>query len=172
MHSIAKVLALTALLFTAATSLVHATTLQALSLAELAARSQVVVTARVGASTSEWRSGTIHTLTHVEVLQVHKGRAPQVVTVLQLGGRVGTTTAMVAGTARLEDGEVVLLFLRPAGRGEHVLTGMSQGALHVQRDSTLLWAPTAPVWDGTSVQHTAARQLTLEQVLRESGVSP
>lgn len=140
-----------------------ATTLRALSLEQLAARSVAVVRARVRQQRAEWRQGVIVTLSEVEVLEVLRGQAEPTLTVLQLGGQVGAHAMPVLGAAPLVVDEEWVLFVRrlPGPTTTYELAGMSQGALRVEREGDLRWAPTALLWDGQRLQAPGPRRLSL-----------
>jgi len=145
-----------------------ATTLQAMSLEELARAADLVVKVRVGDHRCEWRQRLIYTLTQAEVLEVLKGPQTARVTIAQLGGRVGDQAMPVPGTAALQRDEIAVLFLERNrdAKDEHFLVGMSQGKLAVRQDAQLHWAPTASLWDGATVREPQARAVSADELRR------
>lgn len=99
----------------------------------------MVVRARVLESRALWRDRDIVTDASVEVLETLVGRttAP-VLTVRQLGGKVGDAELHVAGVRYLRPGEEVLLFLRTDGE-RFYLVGFSQGSLFLETEGGQTW---------------------------------
>ncbi|MFH1812154.1 MAG: hypothetical protein ABIJ09_25680 [Pseudomonadota bacterium] len=151
-----------------------ATTLKALSIPELAARSVAVVRVRVRHQRCEWRRNVIVTVSQVEVLEVLQGEAASGLEVMQLGGQIEDHAMPVVGSAELFVDEEAVLFLlhNPERPGEYHVTGMSQGALHVIDGDRLRWAPTAMLWDGRSLQAPMVRHLSLAELRRQLRGAP
>jgi hypothetical protein len=151
-----------------------ATTLRALSIDQLAARSDVVVRARVRQQHCEWRRGAIVTLSEIEVLETLRGEAPASAVVLQLGGHVGDHAMPVAGAAELVvDEERVLFLRRVVGLPRtYEVAGMSQGSLLRLGADRLLWAPTAVLWDGEALRSPTPRLLSLVALRRHLREAP
>ncbi|MEW5742859.1 MAG: hypothetical protein AB1938_28345 [Myxococcota bacterium] len=120
----------------AVASVAWATTLVAQDVSALTQSSEVVVRARVLASQARWTRdhARIITDTELEVLAAWKGSPGARVVVMQPGGIVGDVGQKVAGTARFEPGEEVVLFLEPRGE-RFTVAGMAQGAFHLARSS-------------------------------------
>ncbi len=104
-----KILKIAALLC-AATS-VHATTLERLSLDQLAAAADATARVRCSSAQSRWENGQIWTVTSFDVLETMKGTLPARITVRLPGGRVGHFTAIVDGTPKFNAAEEVVVFL-------------------------------------------------------------
>lgn len=118
-----------------------ATTMRRLSLEELAQRAELVVLATPGERGSFWVGGRIYTRTRVAVEEVWVGEAEagRGVSVLTLGGVVGTIGQRVDGEARLPPGKRSVLFLvRDAKLEGYRVLGMEQGE----------WLVPAPASDG------------------------
>ncbi|MEW6435518.1 MAG: hypothetical protein AB1730_28820 [Myxococcota bacterium] len=113
-----------------------ATTMLEQDVAALTKASAVVVRAKVLASRARWTAdrARIVTDTEVEILDAWKGAPAARVVVMQPGGIVGEVGQKVAGAARFSVGEEVVLFLEPRG-DRYAVSGMSQGAFHVERSS-------------------------------------
>ncbi len=129
----------------AATPPAGATILRQFDLHGLSRAAQVVVRGKVLSQEARWNADRtrIYRYSTVEVLERVKGArraasGPDRVVVKQIGGEIDGTTMMVAGTADLEVGEELVLFLRTDGRF-HYLVGMHQGKLGVRRDVAGAW---------------------------------
>jgi hypothetical protein len=98
--------------------------------------STVVARAKVISSQPRWTSdgARIVTDTTLELLEPWKGAPGKRLTVMQPGGVVGEVGQKVAGAARFQVGEEVVVFLEPRGERFSV-AGMTQGVFHVQRSS-------------------------------------
>lgn len=120
----------------AVASVASATTMLEQGVAALTKASAVVVRAKVLASQARWTAdhARIVTDTEVELVDAWKGAPAARVVVMQPGGIVGELGQKVAGAARFTVGEEVVLFLEPRG-DRYTVTGMSQGAFHVERSS-------------------------------------
>src|SRR5580765_2640462 len=80
-----SILLLPALLFSPS---IRATTLERLSLDQIAAGSDAVAHVRCTAAESRWENGSIWTLATVDVLESMKGSLPASITIRVPGGRV------------------------------------------------------------------------------------
>jgi len=99
------------------------------SLSELIARSDALARGRVEGSTASWNEAHDRTYTDwtVRVTEPVFGLARgQVITVRQMGGRVGQVTQTVSGNASVALGEDVVLFLKTDG-SFHYIAAMAQG---------------------------------------------
>ena len=133
MRRVFHITALIALLLAAAPARVRATTLQRMTLEELAATAPVIARVRCIASESRWEQGRIWTLTHVEVREVLKGSAPRQITLRLLGGKVGGLIAKVEGVPRFVAGEEVIVFLEPSRAGGWGVVSWVQGTFRIAR---------------------------------------
>ena len=136
-----KILKIAALLC-AATS-VHATTLERLSLDQLAAAADATARVRCSSAQSRWENGQIWTVTSFDVLETMKGTLPARITVRLPGGRVGHFTAIVDGTPKFNAAEEVVVFLEripgglkvePAPGGEFSVTAWVEGTFRIRHD--------------------------------------
>lgn len=91
----------------------QATTVIGETLEQMAAHAPLIVRGVVGQQQARWDDAgrRIHTFTEVKVVEQLKGEAPALVMVRQPGGEVGELGQRVAGVARFEPGEEVVLFL-------------------------------------------------------------
>jgi hypothetical protein len=112
---------------------------EALSIAELAAQSRLVVLGRTMATGSDWNPARTMILTRVDLAidEVLKGSAPgATLTIHELGGQVGDVASVVAEAASFVPGERVLLFLTSAADGRLHVVGLYQGKFSVERTAT------------------------------------
>ena len=112
-----------------------ASTVLALSVEEMTRRSDVVVRAQVVSQSSRREKGRLYTFTTLEVRETWKGRPEETIVVRQLGGVEGELATYVAGDARLEPGEEVVVFLRrnPAGEPVYHFVGLAQAKFRIER---------------------------------------
>lgn len=99
----------------------------------------LIVIGVVGEQSARWdedRRG-ISTWTELKVKETLKGKAPAKLVVRQPGGVVGNIGAHVAGAARFEPGEEVLLFLEPPGddASKLIVRGLSAGKVRLFTDA-------------------------------------
>ena len=136
-----KILKIAALLC-AATS-VHATTLERLSLDQLAAAADATARVRCTGAQSRWENGQIWTVTSFDVLETLKGTLPQQITVRLPGGRVGHFTAIVDGTPKFKAADEVVVFLEripgglkvePAPGGGFSVAAWVEGTFRIRHD--------------------------------------
>jgi len=121
-----------------------ATVFQTRSDRELAAGADAVVVALVRDASPRLRAdGYVVTDTHLLVEQVLKGSVPDVVTVSELGGTVGTKATFVDASATYVPGERVIAFLRARGDGTWFTESMSMGRFAI-RDGLALRGDDAP----------------------------
>ncbi|MCA2981364.1 MAG: hypothetical protein INH41_02650 [Myxococcaceae bacterium] len=152
------------LVFALAAGPAFATVVMALSLDELVARAPLIVRGTVQRSVTSWDDAHrgIWTWTELTVREPLKGRAPATVLVKQPGGVVDGVGQSVAGAARFEPSEDVVLFLEPAvdEKGAFVLMGLSFGKV------TLTSGP------GATVAQRNLKGLTLARPGRAGLVGP
>jgi hypothetical protein len=113
---------------------VRATTLQRLSLDQLAAGSDAVARVNFSSAESRWENGTIWTVTTLHVVETMKGNLPAEISVRLPGGRVGHLTATVEGTPRFHPGDDAIVFLKMSPVGGFAVAGWVQGTFRISRD--------------------------------------
>ncbi|MDH5672213.1 MAG: hypothetical protein OEZ06_08695 [Myxococcales bacterium] len=126
----------TAVLAVPLASPAQASVVQALDLAELVKRSDLIVvaTARERSSRQQYRRRTIVTDVSLEVHESLRGGAAvgSTLVVTRLGGRIGDLAMQVPGEATFSLGERALVFLRlNPSTGELNCVGMSQGVMPI-----------------------------------------
>ncbi len=108
---------------------VNATVVVATSLEEMTHRSDVVIQAKViSQKVVEDRPGKIVTLTSLQVIDGISGaKAGDVVTVYQIGGRLGDQQAWIAGAHRFEQGQEIIFFGARMGKRPELLVPWAIG---------------------------------------------
>ncbi|RME21866.1 MAG: hypothetical protein D6798_17215 [Deltaproteobacteria bacterium] len=79
-------------------------------------------------------SGLVWTRAMVEVDRVFKGDADPTIVVSEAGGQFGDRVTMVAGVARFDVGEDIILFASHRGEGRIQPIGMSTGKFLIRQD--------------------------------------
>jgi hypothetical protein len=119
-------------------SLASGTTVQKLSLSDLARNSNAIVRATVEDQTSRQddASKEIYTYITLRVLDPVKGsKGESIVTLRQLGGQVGNIASIVPGLPTFSKGEEVVVFLTASDRaGYPWVMGLQQGKYTVRTD--------------------------------------
>jgi len=130
------VLAIAALAMITA-SYAAATTVEKMSLRDLAKKSDAIVLARVEDQTARYEANKeIFTYITLRVLEPVKGpKKDDVITIRQLGGTVDMIASIVPGTPNFKKGEEVVLFLtQKDGAGYPWVMGLQQGKYSVTED--------------------------------------
>ena len=113
----------------------EATTLQQLSLGEMAEKATSIVRARVTGSRAVVRGADVYTLYRIEALETLKpGSAVSEVAVP--GGVAGGIRQVVAGAPALRAGQEYVLFLWTGRSGLTQLLGLSQGVFMVEHTAS------------------------------------
>jgi len=120
------------LLLTTASTCVRATTIERMSLAQMASAAELIVRGRCVENSTGWDAGEIWTFTSFDVAEVWSGTALERITVRLLGGRAGNITSTVSGVPRFRPGEDVVLFLEPTASGDYSVVSWSQGTFRVR----------------------------------------
>lgn len=115
------------------TAAAHGTTIERLSLGQMARSAPVIVRARCEGNSVVQDAGEIWTVTSFEVEETWRGEAPQRVTVRLLGGRMSEITSHVSGVPRFQPGEDVVLFLEPDASGDFSVVSWQQGTFRIRR---------------------------------------
>lgn len=117
----------------------RATVVRDASIEELAVGSPVVVRATVVAQQSRWDDAgrRIETFTELLTTEVLKGEVGAAILVRQPGGVVGDIGAHVAGAARFELGEEVVLFLEtpPDDATVFIVRGLASGKVRLSTNA-------------------------------------
>ena len=120
-------------------SMAGATTVQKLSLTDLAKKSETIALARVDDVSARWDANhkEIYTYISLKVLDGVKGsRKDDVLTIRQIGGTVDKIISVVPGMPSFTKGEEVVVFLSPKDRaGYPWVMGLQQGKYSVSMDA-------------------------------------
>lgn len=119
----------------AVASVASATTLQRLSLEDLARESTAVVRGRVARVTVDHSGSLLYTVARVEVETSWKGAAAESIEVSSPGGVWQGMEQRFPGAPRLQNGQEYILFLWRGPSGRVQLTGFSQGVFEIYRDN-------------------------------------
>lgn len=122
--------ALSALFLSLLPAAARASTVDAMSLEDLQDRSALVVLGQVTDTEVVTESGTTLVHTEITVSECLAGLCPGDVTVTSPGG----TTDVTEGAPRFEEGQQVLVFLRPEN-GRFAVVGMAQGLFRIEQGS-------------------------------------
>jgi len=120
-----------------APSLASATVVMNMTRAEMTDLSSQVVRARVGSiRTVEERPGALATLIELEVLETYRGKSTpgDVLTMMQMGGKIGDFVQSIPGQSVFTPGEEVVLFLSAFG-DRYVQVGIGLGRFVVERSA-------------------------------------
>ena len=111
-----------------------ATTLEKLTLTDMADQSHVVVRATSLGGTPEYSGGVVRTHYVLSISEVWKGTAGKQLDIYVPGGRAGGFRELVPGAPVLDTGSeyVVFLWIGPSGRAQ--IMGLSQGLFNVVKD--------------------------------------
>lgn len=118
----------------------EATIVVPLTLEQMQTRSNVVVRAVVLDSVSEWDRSEKHifTFTRLKVLETFKGTnsVGEIIRIRTLGGEVGEVGMAVAGTAKFQPSEEVVIFGRTDryDAANFQVVGMSQGKFSIKKN--------------------------------------
>jgi len=124
-----------AFLLIACAALVPGTTLERLTLEQMAEKATAIVRGRVvGSSTSTWNS-IISTTYTVAVAETLKGPDTQTVQVSVPGGVAGGVRHSFPGTPDLASGDEYVFFLWTGKSGRTQIIGLSQGVFQLQADA-------------------------------------
>jgi len=128
----AKALALTLCLLLSPASALP-TTLQRMSLDELAAAAPAIARVRIVSNESRMEAGRIWTFSQMEVLETLKGTLPAHLTLRLLGGRTQGLVSKVEGVPRFAPQEEAILFLQPTRLGDWSVVSWVQGTFRIAR---------------------------------------
>ena len=118
----------------------EATIVVPLTLEQMQTRSNVIVRAIVLDSTSQWDRSEKHifTFTRLKILETYKGdnAVGEIIRIRTLGGEVGGVGMAVAGTAKFQPSEEVVVFGRidRYDAANFQIVGMSQGKFSVKNN--------------------------------------
>ncbi len=130
-----RILLCVAAMLMAGSTVVKATTLQRMSLAQLSQTATLIVRAKCAANATEWDAGEIWTATTFQVEETWSGAAAgSQIRVRLIGGRFEKLTSNVSGVPRFSPGEDVVLFLEKTSHGDFAVVSWEQGTFRIRRD--------------------------------------
>lgn len=120
----------------AAAAVLPATTLERLSMTDMAGQSTVVVRATVTTSATEFVNGAVSTHYQLNVAEVWKGSAGTQIDVYVPGGRAGGFRELVPGAPVMDVGSEYVVFLWSGRTARPQIMGLSQGLFAVTQDKS------------------------------------
>lgn len=149
------------------------TTLERLTLDEIAARSTTIVRGRISGCAGEMRTSVVYTRCEVSVSETWKGGGLVSTVVYIPGGTAGRVSQTFSGTPVLAPGEEYVLFLWAGASGRNQLIGLTQGVYAVQQDAktgeiAVRGAASVPMVDrsGSAVEDIGAKNLSVRELKR------
>jgi len=127
----------------------HATIYAKLDVAQLAARSDVILLGQVESTRARWVRRQIVTEALVLVEESIKGAAAARVRIIQMGGKVGDIRMRQLGGAEFRVGDRAIVFLARAD-GDLRVVGLAQGKVSVERTPSGDTVRMIPVGKATS----------------------
>jgi hypothetical protein len=114
---------------------VRATTLERMSLGQLAQAAGTVVRARCASTSARWENGAIWTFSEFDVVERFKGNPPARIRVRSPGGRVDRVSTRVEEAPEFRPGDDAVLFLEAAADGSYGVTAWAEGTFRIRRSS-------------------------------------
>jgi hypothetical protein len=143
----------------------ESTTVEKLSLEELARRSQKIVLGRCVSVESRWneKNTLILTFSKFLVSEDLKGQSNGSVTVMTVGGTVNGITQRVSGTPQFSPDEEAILFLATTKSSHFQPVGLSQGRFLIVKDSSRGEKEVVHNLAGLELYDTSAKALSAQQ---------
>jgi hypothetical protein len=130
-----QIVAALLLAVTGIASPVRATSLERMSLGQLAQAAGTVVRARCVSSSARWENGAIWTFSEFDIVERFKGNAPARVWVRSPGGRVGHIATQVEDAPAFRPGDDAVLFLEATADGSYGVTAWAEGTFRIRKGS-------------------------------------
>ncbi len=112
---------------------VPATTLERMSLDQLARAADTVVRARCASTSARWENGTIWTFSEFDLVERFKGNPPERIRVRSPGGRVGHISTRVEQAPEFRPGDDAVLFLETSAGGSYGVTAWAEGTFRIRK---------------------------------------
>ena len=113
----------------------RATTLQRMSLEQLAQAAGTIVRARCVSASARWENGAIWTFSEFDVAERFKGNPPARIQVRSPGGRVGHIVTRVEEAPEFRPGDDAVLFLEAGGDGSYAVSAWAEGTFRIRKSS-------------------------------------
>ena len=114
---------------------VRATTLERMSLDQLARAADTVVRARCASTSARWENGAIWTFSEFDLVERFKGNPPERIRVRSPGGRVGHLSTRVEQAPEFRPGDDAVLFLEASADGSYGVTAWAEGTFRIRKTS-------------------------------------
>jgi hypothetical protein len=118
-----------------ASGLLQASTLEQLSMSDLAVQSHAIVRARVTSTYAANTGGIVYTHYRLQISETYKGSAANVTDIAVPGGTAGAIRQVFSGAPQLTTGAEYVLFLWTSRSGITQIMGFTQGVFSVGSDS-------------------------------------
>jgi len=132
---LAAIVGLAGLAAISTASPLRATTLERMSLVQLARAAGVIVRARCISTSSRWENGSIWTFSEFGLVERFKGSPPQRIRVRVPGGRVGHISMRVEAAPEFRADDDAVLFLEAAADGSYGVTAWAEGTFRIRQAS-------------------------------------
>jgi hypothetical protein len=113
----------------------HSTTLERMSLNQLACAADAVVRVRCVSSAARWENGSIWTFDDFELTERFQGNPPSRIRVRLPGGRVNGISEHIEQVPAFRPGEEAVLFLEAAADGSYGVTAWAAGTFRIRKTS-------------------------------------
>ena len=111
----------------------RATTLERMSLGQLAQAADTVVRAQCASTSARWENGAIWTSSEFDVTARFKGHPPARIQVRSPGGRVGHVSTRVEEAPQVRTGDEAVLFLEAAADGSYGVAAWAEGTFRIRK---------------------------------------
>jgi len=158
--------ALVLLILATGTTCARGTTLERMTLSQLATAAQSIARVRCTGSASRREAGSIWTFTDFTVEETFKGAPGAQVTIRLPGGRDGHLTETVEGAPRFVPGEEAIVFLERTRSGDWSISAWAEGTFRIARDSETRRATITQDSSAMAVFDPATRTFRSEGIVR------
>jgi hypothetical protein len=110
-----------------------ATTLERMSLDQLARAADTVVRARCASTSARWENSAIWTFSEFDLIERFKGNPPERIQVRTPGGRVGHISTRVEQAPGFRPGDDAVLFLEASAGGSYAVTAWAEGTFRIRK---------------------------------------
>ena len=111
----------------------RATTIERMTLDQLARAAGAVVRARCVSTSARWENGSIWTFSEFDIVERFKGNPPARIRVRSPGGSVGHISTRVEEAPEFRPGDDAVLFLEAAADGSYGVTAWTEGTFRIRK---------------------------------------